>query len=283
MNRILVPTDFSDIANYGLETAVGLAKKMDAQIFLLNIIPSEPGVSFSATGAATGTGLSEEARYTMELRRTNEKKLARLGKKYAQSGVHITTSILIKGWQAGISDFIDEYNIDLVVMGTSGESTYSEYFVGNHTEQVIRISHCPVLSLKDPWPEIEIKNVVLATDLNAEAFEGVTHIKRFTSYFNAHIYILHVMKDQNGSHAEVSSKLDSFAHRHHFSHFSLHTVKNEDERKGILTFAKEKNADLIATITHGRTGLANIIFGSLTEDLVKQANIPVLTAHLSDD
>lgn len=282
MNRILVPTDFSEIAGFGIETATGLARRMDAQLFLVNFIPPVHGSNINTTGAATGAGLSEEARFTIELHKKNEKELAKLAEKISATGIHVTTSVLVKDMQKGISDFIDEHDIDMVAVGTSGESTYTEFFVGNHTEQIIRISHCPVLAVKQSHPNLEIKNIVLATDLNPDAFEGVTHIKRFASFFDAHLHVLHVMSDKDISQAEVTSKLDSFAHRHHFANFSLHSVYEKGEKRGILKFAKEKNADLIAVITHGRTGLANLIKGSISEDLVKQANIPVLTAHLSN-
>lgn len=282
MNRILVPTDFSEIANFGVETAISLAKKMDARIFLVNFIPPVQGANLNTTGAATGGGISEDARFMMELHNKNEARLATLAQELSVKDVHITTSVLIKEMQSGISDFIDQHSIDLVVAGTSGESTFTEFFVGNHTEQIIRISHCPVLAVKQSHPNLEVRNIVLATDLNPDAFEGVTHIKRFSSYFDAHLHVLHVMTDKGTSHAEVSSKLDSFAHRHHFVNFSLHCIYENDEKKGILKFAKEKKADLIAAITHGRTGLANLVQGSISEDLVKQASIPVLTAHMSN-
>lgn len=283
MNRILVPTDLSDIANFGLDTAIGLAKKIDAQIFLLNAITPIYGSNFSAMGIANASTVSEETRYVMELHKRNEARLAKIAKEKSTHGVLITTSVQVKGMQEAIHDFIDEHNIDLVVMGTSGESTFTEFFIGNHTEQVIRISKCPVLAVKQSRPALEINNVVLATDLNPEAYEGVTHIKKFSSYFSPSVHVLHVMKDQEDSEAEVISKLESFAHRHHFSNYSLHAVYADNEQEGILAFAKEKNADLIAVITHGRTGLANLIFGSISESLVKAANIPVLTTHMSSE
>lgn len=283
MNRILVPTDLSAIANFGTEVAISLAKKMDAQVYLLNCIEPLHGSSFSAMGVATtGEALSEEARFVMQLHKKNEAQLAKIAKKESENGVHVTTSIQVKSFQEGIVDFIKAHEIDLVVMGTSGESTYTEYFVGNHTEKIIRISECPVLAVRQHHADLQIKNMVLATDLNPKAFEGVTHIKRFASFFDPHIHVLHVMKDKATSQAETISKLDSFAHKHHLANYSIHTMYANDERRGILAFAKEKEADMIAVITHGRTGLANLIFGSVSEDLVKEADIPVLTAHLRE-
>lgn len=285
MNRILVPTDLSSIANFGVEAAISLAKKMDAKIYLLHCIEPLHGSSFSAMGvvATSGEAITEEARFVMELHKKNEARLAKVAKTASANGVHVTTSIQVKGFQEAIIDFINDHEIDLVVMGTSGESTYTEFFVGNHTEKVIRISECPVLAVKQLHTDLQIKNIVLATDLNPEAFEGVTHIKRFAAFFDPHIYVLHVMKDKATSQAEIASKLDSFAHRHHLTNYSLHSVYDHDERRGILEFAKEKKADMIGVITHGRTGLANLIFGSVSENLVKEANMPVLTTHLGNE
>ena len=47
--------------------------------------------------------------------------------------------------------------------------------------------------------------------------------------------------------------------------------------KGILNFAKETNANLIGMTTHGRKGLAHFFNGSISEDLVNHANMPVIT------
>jgi universal stress protein A len=50
--------------------------------------------------------------------------------------------------------------------------------------------------------------------------------------------------------------------------------KAEDE---ILTFAKENNVDLIAMGTHGRTGLAHLLVGSVAERVVRMSSCAVLT------
>src|SRR5690606_38540352 len=100
MNKILVPTDFSDIAQFGIDTAVALAIKMDAQIFLVNFIAPVRGANVNATGAATGTGISEDARFVMELHNKNEQRLADLGKKLSKNDLRITTSLLVKEMQS---------------------------------------------------------------------------------------------------------------------------------------------------------------------------------------
>ena len=45
----------------------------------------------------------------------------------------------------------------------------------------------------------------------------------------------------------------------------------------ILNRAKEENVDMIVMGTHGRKGIDRILFGSVAEKVVKNANMPVLT------
>jgi nucleotide-binding universal stress UspA family protein len=46
---------------------------------------------------------------------------------------------------------------------------------------------------------------------------------------------------------------------------------------GIFNYANDVNADLIAIPTHGRSGIAHFFKGSIGEDVVNHANLPVIT------
>ena len=50
----------------------------------------------------------------------------------------------------------------------------------------------------------------------------------------------------------------------------------------ILAFAEEEKVDAIIIATHGRTGLAHIVFGSVAEKVVRHAKCPVMTVHSCD-
>ena len=50
----------------------------------------------------------------------------------------------------------------------------------------------------------------------------------------------------------------------------------------ILIAASELNADLIVMGTHGRSGLANVLIGSVAEKVVRRAHCPVLTVKPED-
>lgn len=56
-------------------------------------------------------------------------------------------------------------------------------------------------------------------------------------------------------------------------------VREGSPRPAILEVAKEIKADLIVMGTHGRTGLAHVLFGSVAEHVVRHSRIPVLTVR----
>jgi nucleotide-binding universal stress UspA family protein len=60
-------------------------------------------------------------------------------------------------------------------------------------------------------------------------------------------------------------------------------VEQSDEpAKEILRYAKSANIDLIVMGTHGRSGLARVVLGSVTEAVVRAAPCPVLTVHSAE-
>ena len=71
--------------------------------------------------------------------------------------------------------------------------------------------------------------------------------------------------------------MQEFAKRLQLKNFTLNIFSDNTEEEGIIYFADHINADLIAMATHGRTGFAHVISGSIAEDVVSHSKRPVLT------
>ncbi|MDR7417875.1 MAG: universal stress protein [Armatimonadota bacterium] len=56
-------------------------------------------------------------------------------------------------------------------------------------------------------------------------------------------------------------------------------IREGNPRAVILDTAKRERADLIVMGTHGRTGLARLLFGSVAEHVVRHSPVPVLTVR----
>ena len=95
---------------------------------------------------------------------------------------------------------------------------------------------------------------------------------------NTHIKLLYInTPSEFKTTKEINAKIKSFLKDLDDSNFSVHIYNDISIEKGILNFAAETNAHLIGMGTHGRRGLANFFNGSVSEDLVNHANMPVMT------
>jgi nucleotide-binding universal stress UspA family protein len=52
-----------------------------------------------------------------------------------------------------ILDYADEYDPDLIVMGTQGKTGLRRYLLGSVTEKIVRLSDVPVLTVRRPRDE----------------------------------------------------------------------------------------------------------------------------------
>ena len=71
--------------------------------------------------------------------------------------------------------------------------------------------------------------------------------------------------------------MEKFAKKLGLKNFTINIFNDITEEEGIIYFAESIDADLIAMATHGRTGFAHVLAGSIAEDVVGHAKRPVLT------
>ena len=281
MERILVLTDFSNIAERGLEEAVRLARQLGgAEVLLLNTELPPQGRDFSATGDIYYTDNPEEDVFMIALIKKNKQRLQDLAARYGADGIRVTPYIEVGPMQEVVDAFIDKHQVDLIVMGTSGESNYEEFFVGNHTEQVIRISKVPVITVKVTDKPTDIRNIVVATDMNDKAYSGLRHIKLLAQKLKAHLHLVYVTK--SGKLEQRRSDVENYALKHGLTNFTIGAIEDSDTEDGIKRYAAKIGADLIAVITHGRDGLSALFSHSVAEDVIREASVPVLTVNMNE-
>ncbi len=177
-----------------------------------------------------------------------------------------------------ILDFIDEKQIDLVVMGTHGASGMKEFLVGSNTEKITRLSPVPVLSIRTAVPVDSIKNIVLPSSLHGNQLQFIDKLKELQAFFGATLHVLLVNIPPNFKPSrEANALLEDFAKHYKLTQYTLNVRNGLFEQAGIHQFAEEIKADMIAMATHGRRGLAHLLYGSTTEDIVNRATCPVWT------
>jgi nucleotide-binding universal stress UspA family protein len=96
--------------------------------------------------------------------------------------------------------------------------------------------------------------------------------------FDAQFYFVSINTPGNFiTSREAQHRLDKFIHRFKFEQVHTEIYNSLSEESGILEFADDIGADLIAMATHGRTGILHLLTGSIAEDVVNHSKRPVWT------
>jgi nucleotide-binding universal stress UspA family protein len=278
MKRILVPTDFSKAAQIAVDTARDIAIKSGAQLILLHVVEVTTGGSYNVEGEVPYSDDVQDRLFTMKLIERSKKQLEKQASDPKLAPVKVKTLLRLGTPFHGMQTIITEQKVDLVVMGTAGRGQLEELVIGSNTERVVRHAHCPVLTVQKKPFRSDFKNIVYATSLNKDE-EVFSRVVRSTQQlYNATIHLVHVNTPSNFQREVVVRKyMEDFAKKLQLKNFTINLFSDNTEEEGIIYFAEQVEADLIAMATHGRTGFAHVISGSIAEDVVSHSKRPVLT------
>src|SRR3954453_24263432 len=141
INRILVPTDFSETADQALRYASGLARGLGAKLTILYADPFVPPIDFTATIGAWDefSFVSLQARAQDHLRSDAEANI--------DPAVPYDIAIRVDPPLDGILAEARASGADLIVMGTHGRTGFRRLIIGSVTEAVMRYAKVPVIAV----------------------------------------------------------------------------------------------------------------------------------------
>ena len=139
--KILLPTDGSKYSDISEKHALSIAATNNSEIIALSVIEN----SFSIGLPDTDT-ISEVNRL---LKEENEKNLKKVERLRDECGVDVKIRTLVKEGSPArvILETIDEEDIDLVVMGSSGKSGIDKFLMGSVAEKVVKSAKCKMFCL----------------------------------------------------------------------------------------------------------------------------------------
>jgi nucleotide-binding universal stress UspA family protein len=279
MKKILVPTDFSKPAQIAVEVARDIAKKSGAELILLHVIEEATGGSFNVEGQMNLGGDMEEKLFTLALIKKAKKQMEALLNSSVVAGVKVKSELRMGTPFHGMRTIITDKKVDLVVMGTAGQTKVEEMIIGTNTEKVVRHAKCPVLTVHKKPVKTEFKNIVYATALSKDEEPFAAVVKQMQGlYEDSIVHLVRINTPGNFQRDVVVKKyMQDFAKKQMLKKYTINIFNDLSEEEGIIYFADSINADLVAMATHGRTGFAHVLAGSIAEDVVSHSKRPVLT------
>ena len=280
MIHILVPYDFSKMAIHAFDFATKLSTTYSKlHITLIHVVelPLNANVGYMGGGIDPLSDYQNQV-YFRELLEQRKKELDQLKKKYTSPKYHLDAVVTVGNVFREITTVITDKKPDLVVMGSSGTSGWEEFWIGSTTEKIVRTAPCPVITIKGETDPSQLKKVVFASSFDELDVDLAARIKNMQQVFDAQFYFVSINTLGNFITSRVAQhRLDKFIHRYKFVQVHTEIYNSLSEDAGILEFADDIGADLIAMATHGRTGMLHLLTGSIAEDVVNHSKRPVWT------
>lgn len=136
-HRILVPTDGSDGTERAVEHAIALAADLDAGLDVLHVTDTS---NYPLDG--------HSRQFLRAAERAGDESLREVIERARERGVDRVTATVRQGVPYRmILDYVDETDVDLVVMGTHGRRGLDRFLLGSTTERVVRGADVTVLSV----------------------------------------------------------------------------------------------------------------------------------------
>lgn len=183
LQNILFATDFSPSADSALSYTVTLARRYDAEVLSVNVVPHAPFVEAAQPDPAR-TKLLAEQRMT-DLARSESFRAIRHKELIDEGEVPEVLSKLVR-----------EYSIDLIVISTGGRKGPAKLLLGSVAEEVFRNAECPVLTVGPHAARWEsdghLGHILYATDFGAESIHGLPYAVSLAEENRARLTLLHV-------------------------------------------------------------------------------------------
>lgn len=285
MKNILVATDFSPEAHHAFVVAVQLARHTGGHLTLLHVLDTleESSGGFSTVGSPVGEDSINQI-FSIKLIEATKHRLNVLAAESLRLApdVPVHEAVEIARVGEGILAAIKRHATDLVVLGARGHGAMEHFFVSSTTERLIRLAPCPVLTVKHPHADYQVKHIVFPSDFSAEAERAIDGLRAVRAAFpEATLHLLHVAAGSGGHIA--GQQMQAFAEQHQLGDCETTEVDASRTSAGIEEYAKQIGADLVVIPTHVRSGLSRFLQTSIAETVATHAFPPVLTYHFAGE
>jgi len=281
LERIVVPLDGSLTAEAVLPFVRRFLHRTDSELILVRaVIPAPVENSIMIADAATGAARA----YIKEVQERLDREGVRV-----KSSVHVGSAIGI------ILDTAEEERATMIAMATHGATGLKRILLGSVAEAVLRKSPVPVFVVRPFWtaeqavPEdLEtrpVRNILLPVDGSDLAELAVSPALELADLFEGRVLLLRVVEprktgDGEREIEEARSHLQGIAREFERKGVRTHTlVEKGDPVEEILKTLRFHEADLVVMTTHGRSGLSRLVTGSVTEQVLRQAPVPLLVVR----
>ncbi len=267
IRKIVVGTDFNELAVAALRFSAGIAARAGAELVVVYADLFEPPPEFTAGQVKHIVETIERSKS-----RTREQ-LQHHVRKIVPDGV-VWKAVVADGLPASrIATIADEERADFIAVGTHGRGGLQRLMMGSVAEAVIREARVPVFTVRSTANPESIRRILCPVNDTDTAAIAIEQAAIIADAFDAELTLLHISTagDERGLDVErlVHSRLPKATVLHR-------TVKHDDAAAEILDVGDRGDYDLIVIGAEHKLVRDVTIFGATTARVTRHARTPVL-------
>jgi len=281
IDKILWASDGSKDSIEALDYAELLARKFKAEIIGLQVILDYYGISENLSA-------DEKIKFTKWVEETelkDRKALENIAKDLKEKGIRFRIEVQKGIPHREILRVADKEKVDLIALGKG--RAIEKVLLGGTAIKVLRRSSLPVLTAREGRKGLDIKRLLVPTDISHGLSKDFKYAVRLSKEFGAIIHLLNIIEvGEFDFPLEIVEQLKGFSLRE--IEENIGKVKMEERLethievaknawRGIVKFAGETNIDLIVMMTYGGRKHKGDFIGSVAEKVIQESPCPVIT------
>lgn len=271
LKRILVPTDFSELASEALALAKDLATRTSAEVVILYADPFMPPPHF------TSTQLDDVVQAITHSKDLAGEELEKYLRQHLGEGVNARAVVVESMPVTAIVAWAQSNEVDLIIMGTHGRGGINRLMLGSVTERVLRETDQPLLAVRGPNGLRPIRRILCPVNFTGVAQKALDWAAGFARLIGAELTLLHVDEDEAASDEDLMSRFGECKLPEESSlKIDLKVAHGRADEK-VIAYAKEHDMDLIVLGAQHKTFFDATVLGATTIHVLRHASTPVLT------
>ena len=279
MKNILVPVDFSKSSKGALNYARDLAIYLKANIKVVHMThPAFDSTNPYMPAVSLEYAVAKEPLLDEFINENTDSKMEDV----------ISTELIdrevVLGFAAPeIINFSKSDDVDLIVMGTTGEGGVFEKLFGTVSIEVAQKTECPVIFVPEGKEFDDYNNIVYASNYESADESLLEQISKFVVIFDTAVHLVHVNESTKKGDYKFEEHIlgELFKNKKNNLPIKLITVQSDSVWSGLNQYARDQKIDLIVMASLHRRFWESLTHKSVIKAMLLHAQIPIMILPVS--
>lgn len=265
MQKILIPTDFSSIADNALNYAIEIADRFGSELLLYHVYTFHKKVDFDWDYP------EDEQPFVKKIEKKMNFTKLKFEEKIRQKGLRVQTVVKEENISTLFKQEVVAHKVDLIVMGSKGASGLEKVVFGSTAALALEVAKVPVLVVPPDHSIPPLEQIIFAADLKEVSENTLSPLQKLALQFGAKVSILYVNSGTDkGRIHENSISFRGVEATYREVPMSNNINESIDE------FIKNNRCDLLCMVRREKGFFESLFSRSVTKTQVYNSKTPFL-------